>query len=101
LPNLLFRECKEWARNTNGQLYLTARRVESLDINEAEKSYVQPNYGELSFLDKLLEKSKILPNDQELLEFLRLAKNQTRIITTSSPKAGQPNLEFMLAVSTA
>lgn len=99
LPRLLLQECKEWANNTSQQLYLVATKIESPVMNESHKGNAQSNYAELSFLNKLLAQSKIMPNDTELFEFLKFAINQTKTVITLSDKTGQSSSKFMLAVS--
>jgi len=41
----------------------------------------------------------MMPNDTELYEFLKLAKNQTAAFVTLKGKPGQENLKYMIAVS--
>lgn len=73
-PEFLFRQCKDWANCTTGQLFLKASKVESSDKSETQKDSVQVDYDALPFLNKLLAQSKMIPDDTELYEFLKLQK---------------------------
>jgi hypothetical protein len=99
-PEFLFRQCKDWANCTTGQLFLKASKVESSDKSETQEDSVQVDYDALPFLNKLLAQSKMVPNDTELYEFLKLAKNQTKVIMTFRVKPDQAILRYMIAVST-
>jgi hypothetical protein len=96
LPQVLLSECKDWARNTTGQLYLVAKPSNEQIGNEIE---IQENYDSLPFLKSVLSNSKINLNDLELLEFLKLAGNQTKACFTIKANSGHLNLRYILAVT--
>jgi hypothetical protein len=99
IPELLFQECKDWAYNTNGQLYLIARKIGPPDKSDGQNNEIQENYDALPFLNKVLAEPKIIPNDRELYEFLKLAKNQTATFVTLKGKPPEEDLKYMIAVS--
>lgn len=99
MPQFLLHNCKEWAKNTSGQLYITARKIESSDMSEIQTLNVQINHDQLSFLNKLLAQSKIIPTDIELFEFLKLAIIQTKIVITLRGESDQINSKYLLAVT--
>ncbi|HJU78410.1 MAG TPA: hypothetical protein VJ599_02455 [Nitrososphaeraceae archaeon] len=96
LPQVLLSECKDWARNTSGQLYLMAKPSNEQIGNEIE---IQENYDSLPFLQSVLSKSKIKLNDPELLEFLKLARNQTKACFTIKANSARGNLRYIVAVT--
>lgn len=54
-PEFLFYQCKEWANNTSGQLYLMARKIESSDKSENQTNniqVIQVSHDALQFLNK-------------------------------------------------
>ena len=99
IPELLFQNCKDWANNTNGQLYLIARKIGPPDKSDGQNNEIQENYDALPFLNKVLGEPKIIPNDRELYEFLKLAKNQTATFVTLKGKPPEEDLKYMIAVS--
>jgi hypothetical protein len=99
IPELLFQECKDWANNTNGQLYLIARKIGPPDKSDGQNNEIQENYEALPFLNKVLAEPKIIPNDRELYEFLKLAKNRTATFVTLKGKPPEEDLKYMIAVS--
>jgi len=99
IPELLFQECKDWAYNTNGQLYLIARIIGPPDKSDGQNKEIQENYDALPFLNKVLAEPKIIPNDRELYEFLKFAKNQTATFVTLKGKPPEEDLKYMIAVS--
>jgi hypothetical protein len=99
IPELLFQECKDWANNTNGQLYLIARKIGPPDKSDGQNNEIQENYDALPFLNRVLAEPKIIPNDRELYEFLKLAKNQTATFVTLKGKPPEEDLKYMIAVS--
>jgi hypothetical protein len=99
IPELLFQECKDWANNTNGQLYLIARKIGPPDKSDGQNNEIQENYDALPFLNKVLAEPKIIPNDRELYEFLKLAKNQTATFVTLKGKSAEEDLKYIIAVS--
>jgi hypothetical protein len=99
LPAELFKKCKEWADSAGGSIYLTCKQIEFPDSNEDPKFDMDGNYPKLSFLNKLLAKLKIEPNDNELMEFLKLAKSQTKTIITSESKIGQQKFQVAVSIS--
>lgn len=44
LPDSLFQQCKDWASNSGGQLYLTAKSTKLLDDSEDKNHEIQENY---------------------------------------------------------
>jgi len=99
IPELLFQECKDWANNTNGQLYLITRKIGPPDKSDGQNNEIQENYDVLPFLNKVLAEPKIIPNDRELYEFLKFAKNQTATFVTLKGKPPEEDLKYMIAVS--
>ena len=99
IPELLFQECKDWANNTNGQLYLITRKIGPPDKSDGQNNEIQENYDALPFLNKVLAEPKIIPNDRELYEFLKFAKNQTATFVTLKGKTPGEDLKYMIAVS--
>jgi hypothetical protein len=99
IPELLFQKCKDWANNTNGQLYLIARKIGPPDKSDGQNNEIQENYEALPFLNKVLAEPKIIPNDRELYEFLKLAKNRTATFVTLKGKPPEEDLKYMIAVS--
>lgn len=97
LPEILYQRCKEWAENTTGHIYLTCKQIESPDNNQGPEVGVRANSPKLSFLNTLLANSKIEPNDNELREFLKLARSQTRIVIDFDPIISQQ--KFLVSVS--
>lgn len=101
LPDSLFQQCKDWASNTGGQLYLTVKSTKLLDNSEDKNHEIQENYDSFPFIKTVLSESKIKLTDAELLAFLRLAKNQTRTTLTIKASNGEANLKYDLAVGIA
>ena len=101
LPDSLFQQCKDWASDTSGQLYLTAKSTKLLDFNEHKNHEIQENYDSFPFIKTVLSESKIKLTDAELLAFLRLARNQTRTTLTIKASNGEANLKYDLAVRIA
>lgn len=99
IPELLFKRCKDWAKNSGGDLYIVARRVESK--GEYEKVQIPENYEEIPWLKKLLVESKIKPDDIELHEFIELVKNETTKLFILKDKYGSDNLVYKIGVSIA
>ena len=98
IPELLFKKCKDWAKNTTRDLYLVAIRVEPKD--EYEKVQIPENYKEIPWLKKLLVESKIKPDDNQLHEYLRIVKNETTKFFTFKGKDALDNLVYKIGVST-
>ena len=88
---LLFKECKNWANNTSGQIYLVARKIQASHENETEGETTLVHYDAFPFLSKVLAQSKTILTDNELYEFLKLAKNQTKTVITLTGKPGEGN----------
>ena len=87
-------------RNTNRQIYLIARKIDPLNENELQ-NYKMPIYSDvLPLFSKVIEKSKILLNDEELREYLKVAKNQTRTVVVDSNNSWI-DLRYILDISTA
>ncbi len=95
----LFRQCKEWADNTGGQLYLIATRVEIANESGSQNYEIDENGDSLPFIKTILSGSKIKLNDILLYEFLKLTGNQTRITITIKSRSRERDLNYMLAVS--
>lgn len=99
-PDLLFNQCKKWANNTSGQLYLVAKKIQSSHESQNKKCDIQANNDALPFLNKNLAESKVMLNDTNLYEFLKLAKNGTNAVVTFRGKPGQENIKYILTIST-
>ena len=99
LPHVLFELCKEWASNTSGELYLTAKIDNGLNEGKCLSHEIQEN-DSFPLLKRVLSESKIKLTDTELLDFLRLAINQTKAIVTLRAGPGQASLKYLLVVST-
>ena len=95
----LFRQCKEWADNTSGQLYLIATKVEIVDESGSQNYEIDENGDSLPFIKTILSGSKIKLNDSVLYEFLKLSGNQTKTTITIKSSSGESNLCYILAVS--
>jgi hypothetical protein len=100
LPELLFYQCKDWAKNTTGHLYLTPRKIESSYESVNQIDITQENYDLLPFIITFLSQSKIALGDGDLYQFLKIAQNQTDAIVTIRVKDGQENLKYLLTLST-
>jgi hypothetical protein len=98
LPDLLFQKCKDWSKETGGQLYLIARKIGSSSESQTDQS--QENYVLLQFLTRILKQSKVILNDSELHEFLKISKYQTIAFVTHRRIPSQENFKYMIAVST-
>jgi hypothetical protein len=99
-PELLFKQCKEWARNTSRQVYLIATKIGPSNQNEFQ-NYGTPIYSDtLLLFSRVIEKSNILLNDEDLHEYLKVAKNQTRTIVIDSSNS-RTDLRYILDISTA
>jgi hypothetical protein len=99
MPQWLFEKCKEWSKNTSGELYLIAKN----DDEPKEIEYLNHEFQEndiFPFLKRVLSESKIKLTDADLLEFLTLAVNQTRTGITLNRKPGQAKLKYLLTVTT-
>jgi hypothetical protein len=99
LPQVLFQLCKDWASNTSGQLYLTAKLENGLNESEYFNHEIQ-KIDSFPLLKRVLSESKIKLTDAELLEFLKIAINQTKATITLRRGPGQTRLKYLLAVST-
>ena len=65
LPELLFQECKDWSRETGGQLYLIARKIGP--STESQTDQTQENDILLQFLSTILKQSKVILNDSNYM----------------------------------
>ena len=97
---LLFKECKNWANNTSGRIYLVVRKIQATDKNGTEGETTLVSYDAFPFLSKVFAQSKTILTNSELYEFLKIAKNQTKTVITLTGKPGEENSKYMLAVST-
>ena len=100
-PGLLFNECQDWANSINGLIYLTATKTDMSDKSEIQNENILIDYDSLPFLQKVLSEPKIKLTNAELLEFLELAIDQTKIIVTLRGQPGQANQDYMLKISIA
>jgi len=96
LPEHLLQECRNWANGTTGMLYLIAKKYEEVD--GYEKVEIPKNYQEIHWIHKVLAESQIMPNDSELNEFLKLAKNQTANLFSIKDNGGKNNL-YLIGLS--
>ena len=94
----LFRQCKEWADNTTGQLYLIATEIELSDESQGQNYEIDKNQA-LPFMKTILSGSKIKLNDNTLYEFLKITGNQTKTTITIKSSSGERNVNYVLAVS--
>ena len=99
IPEVLLQECKDWANETSGHLYLVPRKIGPPDKSNAQNNEIQANYDGLWFLNKVLAEPKIIPNDRELYEFLKLAKNRTETFVILKGKPPEEDLKYIIAVS--
>lgn len=100
-PELLFNECQDWASSINGLIYLTATKTDKSDESDTQNENILVDYDSLPILKRVLSESKIKLTNAELLEFLELAINQTKIMITLRGQPDQANQNYMLEVSVA
>ena len=94
LPNHLFQECMEWAiwaSKTNRHLYLESTKAESTKNKQFRDTYTTIHIDASSFLSKLITNPRIRPDDEELMEFLKLTKDKTEAIITYTDNTGNNN----------
>lgn len=96
IPDRLFNECKKWAHNTSRRLYLIATKIESLTQDDTQRDMAPIHSNTLPIFSKVIVKSKVLVDDKELREYLKVAKNQTRTIVIDIKN----NLRYIVDVST-
>jgi hypothetical protein len=78
---------------------LTAKLENGLNESEYFNHEIQ-KIDSFPLLKRVLSESKIKLTDAELLEFLKIAINQTKATITLRRGPGQTRLKYLLAVST-